>query len=527
MNQYIKIIASLSLFLGIAMALPQTARCAILFQNDDFATTESDSLVINSDDGASGNLTLQFGQSLGEYLRWNASSSLFELSDDLDLGSNQLMSARMENVAALPGGAGGLGAGGTGRIVQLTATDSTAPGCTLSPYCVAGTYTWNGTIWKNLESGGAPGGNANDVQYNTGSAFGGENAFEYDASNNQLTVPGFSLNEDFGLTGDISPAQLTADQDDWNPTGLSTATVIRVDGDSSFRSITGIAGGSDGRILRLVNVGTNAILLRDENTSSSSANRFDLSGYDISVFPSDTVTLQYDSTASRWRLLNEFPHIIPPERIGVYYYDDMADTDSYNAVSSQVDGTGAENDRTAVTGVAGHPSIIQHQTGTTTTGSAAIASVNNASILLGNGWYWRFEAMVRLSDGTNTYYYWAGFTDRTISSSTVDGCFLRYNHGIVSGQWQGICRSNSSESSTSGTTVVANTWYRLTILINPAGTEARFFVNGAQIGSTVTSNIPTGAGRGTGFGSVLSKTAGTTERVADLDYMEVIAYDNT
>jgi hypothetical protein len=216
--------------------------------------------------------------------------------------------------------------------------------------------------------------------------------------------------------------------------------------------------------------------------------------------------------------------------MGFYFRQDMIANTTTGGFSSQVNGTGADNDGAAVGSVAEHPGIMQHQTGTDATGSASMQSVNNAIILLGNDWYWRFEAMVRLptlSDGTNTYYYWAGFTDRTIATGTVDGCFLRYNHGIVSGQWQGICRSNSAESSTSGVTVVANTWYRLNIIINPAGTEARFFVNGTQIGSTITTNIPTGAGRGTGFGSVLSKTAGTTERTADLDYVEVIGYDGT
>ena len=132
-----------------------------------------------------------------------------------------------------------------------------------------------------------------------------------------------------------------------------------------------------------------------------------------------------------------------------------------------------------------------------------------------------------LSDGTNTYFYLAGFSDTTTAVSAVDGCYFRYTNGQASGQWQGVCRDNSTESSTSGTTVVANTWYRLTIIINPAGTAASFFVNGTQIGSNITTNIPTGAGRGTGFGSSIIKSAGTTERTADLDYIEVIGYDNS
>ncbi len=530
MNAVFKIITGLTVFLGIMLAQPLVANAAILFQNDSFATVESDSMVINSDNESSGNIIMQFGQTLGEYLQWNSSNTRFELSDDLDLGSNQLTSARMENVSALPGGAGGLGVGGTGRVVELTATDTVAPGCTVLPNCVSGTYSWDGTAWSNLSAVTGLSGNANDVQYNTGSGFGGEDAFEYDAANNQLTVPGLSIIGNLSLTNDISPAQLTADVNDWNPTGLSTATIVRVDGNNTFRSIKGIAGGTDGRVIRLQNVGSNAVLLRHENTGSTAANRFDLGGYDLPLFSSSAITLRYDGTSSRWRVDDVYSHLIPTARFGLYYSHDMTDTASFNGLSSQVSGTGADNDRTVVTGVVGHPAIIQHQTGTTATGIAAMQTINNAIILLANNWFWNFEAMVRiptLSDGTNTFTYRAGFMDSATGDST-DGCYFRYTHSVASGQWQGVCRSNGTESVTgAGPAVVANTWYRLSININPSGTGVRFFVNDTEISSGITSNVPTGAGRGTGFGSSIVKSAGTTERLADLDYIEAIGYDNT
>ncbi|HLG25620.1 MAG TPA: hypothetical protein VI588_02390, partial [Candidatus Gracilibacteria bacterium] len=123
------------LIFGVFLFSPfHPAKAAILFQNDEFATVESSNLVINSDDESSGDLIIQFGQTLGETLMWNSVSSRFEFSDDLDLTGNQLTTFRVENAAAMPGGAGGLGAGGIGRVVELTATDSVAPGCT-GPSC--------------------------------------------------------------------------------------------------------------------------------------------------------------------------------------------------------------------------------------------------------------------------------------------------------------------------------------------------------------------------------------------------------
>lgn len=106
----------------------------------------------------------------------------------------------------------------------------------------------------------------------------------------------------FALSGDISPSQLTANQNDYNPTGLSAAAVLRLSSDAS-RDITGLQGGADGRILVLANVGSNNIVLKDESGSSSAGNRFALTA-DITLSADSMVIIQYDSTSSRWRALS-------------------------------------------------------------------------------------------------------------------------------------------------------------------------------------------------------------------------------
>lgn len=108
---------------------------------------------------------------------------------------------------------------------------------------------------------------------------------------------------DFALSGDISPAQITSNQNDYNPTGLSTAAVLRLSTDAS-RNITSIAGGADGRILIIHNVGSNAIVLKDDDgATGTAANRFALSG-DVTLSADQCAIVQYDSTSSRWRLLS-------------------------------------------------------------------------------------------------------------------------------------------------------------------------------------------------------------------------------
>ncbi len=104
------------------------------------------------------------------------------------------------------------------------------------------------------------------------------------------------------LSGDISPAQITANQNDYNPTGLADAAVLRLSTDAS-RNITSIAGGADGRVLLIHNVGAFNIVLKDDDGATGTAgNRFALST-DITLLPDQSALIQYDSTTSRWRMV--------------------------------------------------------------------------------------------------------------------------------------------------------------------------------------------------------------------------------
>lgn len=135
----------------LSALVPMCAKAAILYDGAGTSgVTTDDQYVIDYDNTSTGNITLTFGSGGSRYLRFDTVNSNFQISNDLDLNSNQIKSVRIENVTAMPGGAGGLGSGGRGRIVELTATDSIAPGCT-GPSCTAGTYSWNGSIWKPLQ----------------------------------------------------------------------------------------------------------------------------------------------------------------------------------------------------------------------------------------------------------------------------------------------------------------------------------------------------------------------------------------
>jgi hypothetical protein len=106
-------------------------------------------------------------------------------------------------------------------------------------------------------------------------------------------------NSAFSLAGEVTPAQITANQNDYNPTGLATANSLRINSDAA-RNITGLAGGVKGRIIVLHNTGSFGITLKRQDASSSVGNRFAIDA-DITLAPDQSVWLRYDTTTARWR----------------------------------------------------------------------------------------------------------------------------------------------------------------------------------------------------------------------------------
>ena len=103
-------------------------------------------------------------------------------------------------------------------------------------------------------------------------------------------------------TNVISPAQLTANTDNWNPTGLSTASTIRLSTDAS-RNITGLVAQAAGTEITLCNVGAQDTVLVHDATSTA-ANRFLCPGSaNFTLNANDSVRIWYDTTSSRWRVI--------------------------------------------------------------------------------------------------------------------------------------------------------------------------------------------------------------------------------
>jgi len=106
------------------------------------------------------------------------------------------------------------------------------------------------------------------------------------------------------LKGDITPDTIATSQNNYNPTGFSNSIEMRLIGSAAV-NLTGLQGGSDGRLLITTNVSAFNITFKHQSASSEAANRFICpSGGDAILRPGYTFILKYDDFSDRWRIIS-------------------------------------------------------------------------------------------------------------------------------------------------------------------------------------------------------------------------------
>jgi hypothetical protein len=97
---------------------------------------------------------------------------------------------------------------------------------------------------------------------------------------------------------DSTPTQLSTNQNDYS---IGTVSILRLSSDA-VRTITGINNGVQGRFVYIMNVGSNAIVFSNQNSSSQAANRIITgTGADLTINADQSIVFWYDSTTQRWR----------------------------------------------------------------------------------------------------------------------------------------------------------------------------------------------------------------------------------
>lgn len=244
--------------------------------------------------------------------------------------------------------------------------------------------------------------------------------------------------------------------------------------------------------------------------------------------PTPTIgKLIYNTTRDRLEFYEPFwgwhPVALTPSAMrdwGVEFIED------FHAAGLSYVWNGAALNSGNVSSLSGYFGTATINTQTNTNGGYQYRGTTSA-IQFGGGQY-RWDSRVRIptnSDGTNTFQFLCGFWDTISGVNQVDGIYFLYDsQGVstgsaASGNWQIVTASNSVRTFTTTGTVIDNSnLQKLRIDVNADATSVTFYINDVSVG-THTTNIPSGASRLTTSGVYLQKSAGTTARTAQIDYL--------
>lgn len=125
-------------------------------------------------------------------------------------------------------------------------------------------------------------------------------SFSRDTSAGQITIEAAG-----GIVGStaasVSTKTIFSDQNNYD---AGVADIVRLSPAANV-TLTGLAGGSDGVVRVLYNVGTHVVTLSSGNTNSESTNRFSIVSGDAVLGEGDSSSVWYDGTSGRWRVLED------------------------------------------------------------------------------------------------------------------------------------------------------------------------------------------------------------------------------
>lgn len=321
----------------------------------------------------------------------------------------------------------------------------------------------------------------------------------------------------------ISPSNITVTQNDYAPTGWSTATLVRLSGDNGFHKITGFSAGVSGEVKTLSNIGSFCLYLAPEHTGSSASNRISHQE-EIVLWPGSSCQIFYDGTSSRWRpLTSPSPGYQVPRR-AKYFYEPISRASTAAAADNVTDIFGSITMSEANASSTELFNSWAMTTGSTTSGGAGMymphdhagAYVTTSHIVIKT----LVKMPATLGDATNNYYYFVRIADSPASGffdqNNSVGIYYRYSDN--SGKFWLRSRSSGGSNTEvdSGITVAVNTTYELQVSLNKAGNEATFWIDGAVVGR-ITTNLPSGTD--VGWSAQLEKTAGSSSRTCHTFYL--------
>jgi len=187
-------------------------------------------------------------------------------------------------------------------------------------------------------------------------------------------------------------------------------------------------------------------------------------------------------------------------------------TEVFSSVSST---SGVGNDKD-------HPGVFSLSTDASASATGYMRVGNSSGTMMIGGGLIVYEQVVRipnLSDGTQTFTAHFGFSEGSYGASFSGNHHIKFIHDNTSANWQTTVKNNNTQTLTASSTAVTTGWTKLRIVVNATASSVSFFVNGTELSSSpMTMNIPDNTDAMT-IGWGITKSAGTTARIIDTDYV--------
>ncbi len=317
----------------------------------------------------------------------------------------------------------------------------------------------------------------------------------------------------------ITAAMLTANANNFSPSGFGNATAVRISGDNGMRAITGFDAETNGEEKTLINIGAYPIYLAPEHTGSNAANRI---AYieEVMIPPGLSCRIIYDGVLARWRPLDPpCPNYTNINRS--VHYDKSAGKVANNFQDDiHLEVFGSLTQTSAAPTATSPFTSWNFNTGSSTGGGLGLFFVRSAEAMAMVGGAhivakMHFKSPAELSDNTNQYYMFLRIADIPFSGfwDQNNSLGLRYRHNINGGKWQCYSRDGSGGETVldTGIPFEVNTEYEVLVTLNKTNTEATYFLNGAVVGR-ITANMP--AAVNVGPSNHLEKLSGSSARSA-------------
>lgn len=130
-----------------------------------------------------------------------------------------------------------------------------------------------------------------------------------------------------------------------------------------------------------------------------------------------------------------------------------------------------------------------------------------------------YEVWASIPQLGTTYQLKIGLVDTNFGLGT-NGIFFRAQNGTNNGDWIGTSRASSTSSEVNSSITPDSTWRRFTCIREVSSAAVQFFIDGTQIGTDITTNIPSAELR---FQVEVVRGADQAEMQVDFAGIQVVA----